>query len=105
MPKVTVRNLQSKTIDCEVKTKKLLDILLSEVDWMHSCGGKGRCTTCSAVIISGKEHLSPLTEVEIKYQSMDRLASNMRLSCQCLVEGDIAIDAPKPYQLPHLKYS
>jgi 2Fe-2S ferredoxin len=105
MPKVTVLNLHSKTIDCHLKTKKLLDILLSETDWMHSCGGKGRCTTCSAVIITGQENLSTLTDVELKYQKLGKITVNMRLSCQCLVEGDVEIKTPKTYQLPHLKYS
>jgi len=105
MPKITITNLHSKTIDCTDKTKKVLDILLSATDWMHSCGGKGRCTTCSIIVVEGMEGISKLSEVETKYKQLGKIDKNTRLSCQCTISNNISIEAPKRYQLPHLNYS
>ena len=70
-----------------------------------SCGGKGRCTTCKAIIVSGEENLSERTVVEEKYAQFGKLNEDERLTCQVEVSGDIRIRVPKEYQLPHLKYS
>ncbi len=105
MLEVTIKNLHSKTIHCKSKTEKLLDILLSETDWMHACGKKGRCTTCTAIVVKGKEHLSEPTEAELRFIKLGKLGENERLSCQCELSGNIEIKAPKLYQLPHLEYS
>lgn len=105
MAVVTVHNLQSKTILVKDKSEKLLNALLSETDWMHACGGKGKCTTCKATIVTGEENLEPLTEAETRFVNMGRLKQGERLTCQTLLKGDVTIAAPKEYQLPHIKYS
>ncbi|WP_421874936.1 2Fe-2S iron-sulfur cluster-binding protein [Marinoscillum sp.] len=105
MPEVTIENLHSKTIHCKSKTEKLLDILLEETDWMHACGMKGRCTTCTAIILKGHQHLNDPTEAEIRFIKLGKLGENERLSCQCQVSGDIRIRVPQAYQLPHIDYS
>ncbi|MEM7297883.1 MAG: 2Fe-2S iron-sulfur cluster-binding protein [Bacteroidota bacterium] len=105
MPKVVIANLNGKSIHCEGKREKLLDILLSETDWMHACGAKGRCTTCKAKVLSGMEHFSPRTNVETQYSKLNKLRDDERLTCQVEVAGDITIEVPKETQLPHLTYS
>lgn len=105
MPEVTIHNLHSKTIHCKSKTEKLIDILLSDTDWMHACGMKGRCTTCSVIVMSGKENLSELTDAEQRFVKLGRLEENQRLACQCMVTGDVVIKTPNLYKLPHLEYS
>ena len=106
MIKVTIHNLFGKTITCNSKTKKLLDVLQENyVDWMHACGAKGRCTTCSAIVLDGAENIEALTAPEEKFMALKRLQPNTRLSCQAVVTGDIVISAPELYKLPHQKYS
>ncbi|WP_420316947.1 2Fe-2S iron-sulfur cluster-binding protein [Ekhidna sp.] len=105
MPTVVIANLQSKTIHCEDKRESLLDILLSATDWMHACGKKGRCTTCKARILSGKEHLSEKTRPELQYTKLNKLREDERLTCQTLISGDVKVAVPKETQLPHLNYS
>ena len=105
MPVVVIANLNGKSIHCEGKREKLLDILLSKTDWMHACGAKGRCTSCKAKIISGMEHLGPRTTVETQYLKLNKLREDERLPCQVEVTGDITIEVPKETQLPHLSYS
>ncbi len=105
MAKVTVDNLKIKAIPCKDKREKLLYILLSATDWMHACGGKGRCTTCKAKVLEGSENLSERTEAELKYLKINRLNEDERLTCQVTLNGDITIAVPNEYQLPHLTYS
>ena len=106
MPLITVENLHSKTIDCQSKKERLLDILLSETDWMHACGGKGRCTTCKAEFIKGIESLGELTDAERKFSSAGKLNPNERLTCQVFPnQMDLVINVPESSKLPHLSYS
>lgn len=106
MIQVTIDNLSGKTIYCNSKSEKLLDILQeNRIDWMHACGKKGRCTTCTAIILSGAENLEDRTLAEENFASQNRLAQNSRLSCQAIVKGDIVVKVPDLYKLPHISYS
>lgn len=105
MPKITIKNLGQKTVLFE-KPSNLLSILQdNQIDWMHACGGKGRCTTCSAIVHTGSVNLASRTEVEEKYLSLGRIKESYRLACQTICHGDIEISTPKAYKLPHLSYS
>ncbi|MFD2512964.1 2Fe-2S iron-sulfur cluster-binding protein [Pontibacter locisalis] len=106
MPKLTVQNLAN----LEVKVgegQTLLKALQSQhIDWMHACGGKGRCTSCRIIVLQGMEHLGPLTESEVRYRNNSRLKDNERLTCQCtLAAGDATGKVPDQTKLPHLTYS
>lgn len=104
MPEIIIANLQSKTIHSEKKSERLLDVLLRETDWMHACGGKGRCTTCKARIIEGMESLSPKNNNEKRFFKLNKLRADERLACQVSLVGDLKIEVPKETQLPHLTY-
>ena len=104
MPKIIIANLQSKTIQSDEKRESLLNILLKETDWMHACGGKGRCTTCKIRVLEGHEHFTPLTPSEKQYFKLNKLQQNDRLACQVVVKGDVVLEVPKETQLPHLMY-
>ena len=104
MPKISIANLQSKTIQSDEKRESLLNILLKETDWMHACGGKGKCTTCKFTVLEGPENISPLTPSEKQYLKLDKLRQDERLACQVVLKGDVSIAVPKETQLPHLSY-
>ncbi len=106
MNTIIIENLQSKAIHCNTKTKKLLEILQeNQIDWMQACGGKGRCTTCKAIIHEGFENFSPLSPFEERCRENNAIKENERLSCQAEVTGDVIISVPEQYKLPHLTYS
>ncbi len=104
MANIILDNLQSKRIITKDKSEKLLHILLRETDWMHACGGKGRCTTCKMQVLEGSENLSEITEAEKKYIKLNKLHSDERLACQVSTNGDLTIRVKKENQLPHLRY-
>lgn len=107
MASIVIRNLSEKTIQNPNLSKPLLWIFLENgIDWMHACGGKGRCTTCKAVILKGGENLIPKSPVELRYESQNQLAANERLCCQTKITGgEIEIEVPESSKLPHLNYS
>lgn len=105
MATITIRNLFDRTIEAVPEKSLLKHFQDIRLDWMHACGGKGRCTTCKVIVLSGAENLSQLTPAEIRYKNMKALADGERLSCQVRPLGDIVVRVPEEYKLPHLTYS
>ena len=104
MPKITITSLK-KEIFCVEKIHTVLAVIQdNSIDWMHTCGAKGNCTTCIIVVSKGQENLSALTKNELYYKSISMLRKNERLACQCTLAGDIVIQVPRSNRLPHLQY-
>jgi 2Fe-2S ferredoxin len=105
MPRIVIANWAEKTLEVTDLSKTLLRHLQDHnLDWMHACGGKGRCTTCKARIIQGHENLTPITPSEQKYRQLGALKEHERLSCQTLIQGDVTLTVPDEYKLPHIRY-
>lgn len=107
MAKIVIQNLHERTLEEPNLAKPLLWIFLENgLDWMHACGGKGRCTTCKAVIVTGGENLLPKSPAELRYEGQQLLAHNERLCCQAkLLQGELEIRVPDEGKLPHVQYS
>jgi len=106
MVKIVIENLGQKEIIVNDSGKPVLRLIQeSGVDWMTDCGGKGRCTTCRAIVISGGENLTPNSPAELKYRGLGLLQSNERLMCQVRIKGDLVLRVPDDSKLPHMKYS
>jgi ferredoxin, 2Fe-2S len=106
MPILTVQNLADLKVKVEAGQTLLKALQAEGVDWMHACGGKGRCTTCRIIVTQGLEHFGPLTDSEKRYRSNHRLKDNERLTCQCiLTDGDAVGKVPEQTKLPHMNYS
>ena len=117
MVKIVIENLGQKEIIVNEPNKPALRLIQEAgVDWMTDCGGKGRCTTCKAIVVAGGENLTPVTPAETKYRGMGLLHSNERLMCQTRLRdalwrsegspnGDITLRVPDEFKLPHMKYS
>jgi ferredoxin, 2Fe-2S len=106
MPKIVIDNLFGKVLEVTEQNKTVLQHFQdNQIDWMHSCGGKGRCTTCKVCVIAGLTSFSPLTAAEERYIQVRALNSNERLTCQARIHDDIIVKAPEEYKLPHMRYS
>ena len=96
MVKIVIENLGKKELLVnDLQLSVLRHIHSHFLDWMHACGGKGRCTTCKMIVLSGMEKINPLTVAELKYRNQGALANNERLACQSFVMGDIHIRVPE----------
>jgi len=79
------------------------------VDIDSVCGGRAICGRCQVVvtegelakhgIVSGRDKLTPAGEAEQRYRARRGLADDRRLSCQALIQGDLAIDVPETSQV------
>jgi 2Fe-2S ferredoxin len=105
MPTIVIENWKSKTLVVTDTTISLLrHFHINRLDWMHSCGGKGKCTTCKVIVLEGHEHFSQLTPAENRYRSIGALQANERLSCQVRVLGDVKVAVAEENKLPHIEY-
>jgi 2Fe-2S ferredoxin len=106
MPQLVIENLHERVIEVLDSSKSILQLAQAErIDWMHACGGKGRCTTCRVQVLDGMEHLHALTEAEQGFRAKGRLAEDERLSCQVKPTGDLRVYIPDACKFPHLNYS
>ncbi len=106
MVKIIIENLGQKELPLTENNKTALhQFQINYIDWMHECGGKGRCTTCKMIVLEGMENLSGQTQAEKKYEQEGLLKRNERLACQVRVTGELRIRVPDESKLPHIKYS
>ena len=105
MPLLTILNLPGARLEVPPGHSMLAALQGAGYDWLHACGGKGRCTTCRVRVEAGEEFLSPLAPAELRYQALGRLSADERLTCQArLVGGEVRARVPVPTQLPHVRY-
>ncbi|MEY4929787.1 MAG: hypothetical protein RI909_511 [Bacteroidota bacterium] len=106
MVKIVIENLAQKELLEVDPSKSILRVVQDHsIDWMHACGGKGRCTTCKMMVVEGMDQLSRLTPAELKYRDLDQLAENERLACQARALGSCRIRVPDESKMPHMKYT
>ncbi|GAB3841875.1 2Fe-2S iron-sulfur cluster-binding protein [Hymenobacter jeollabukensis] len=105
MPTLTVQNLPGGPINVQPGQTLLRALHDAGHDWMHACGGRGRCTTCRIELLSGADCLAPPTAHELRYLTTGRLAATARLTCQAqLLEGEVVGRVPEATKLPHVQY-
>jgi ferredoxin, 2Fe-2S len=105
MVKIVIENMAGKEVIGKAGSSALRLLHENGVDWMHACGGKGRCTTCKMIVIMGAEALGPLTDTEKRYRTKNELGFTERLACQAKVTAVCHIQVPEEYKLPHLTYT
>ena len=102
---ITIENLFNKVLEVSDRSKSLLKHFQDhQTDWMHACGGKGRCTTCKVVVREGLEYFSPLSPAEQRYRIQGALSDSERLACQATISGDVTLAVPPECHLPHVLY-
>jgi ferredoxin len=89
MPALTVEDVGT----FEVPDGKRLVLALEEnanIDQLHACGGRARCTTCRVVFLQGE----PLTHTQAEVAALAaRGLTGVRLSCQILCDHDMTVRA------------
>jgi ferredoxin len=105
MPKVTVVDFMGEVVKeftVEKGTKLLKALIENEIDIVHSCGGKAKCTTCRITARKGiprkvtqaqKDRFARM--VEKGQPQFD--APQMFLSCQTIVENDMTLSVAEEF--------
>ncbi|UYZ61692.1 (2Fe-2S)-binding protein [Hymenobacter weizhouensis] len=110
MPTLTVQNLPAGPISTSAGATLLASVQAAGHDWLHACGGRGRCTTCRVEVLHGPDHLTPPTEAELRYRAAGRLLPTERLTCQARLlptaapAAEVVVRVPRAVQLPHVQY-
>ncbi|WP_346819662.1 2Fe-2S iron-sulfur cluster-binding protein [Rapidithrix thailandica] len=107
MSYLIVKNLKHLVLSFKDKSETLLKkIQEHNIDWMHACGAKGRCTSCRVEVVKGGEVLSELTQSEQRMRDLGRLKAHERLTCQATFreEGEVEVRIPKMCQFKHMEY-
>ncbi|MBL7850304.1 MAG: (2Fe-2S)-binding protein [Cyclobacteriaceae bacterium] len=106
MVKIVIENLGQKEVPVTRPDWPVLRHLQEhQIDWMHACGAKGRCTTCRMKVLQGGDSLGPVTPAEQKYRKAGLLREDERLACQAVVTANLVIRVPDDSKLPHLNYT
>ena len=106
MPTITIKNLDNKSISYNDTNQTILSVLHeNNIDWMHSCGAKGRCTTCKMIVHNGLAEMNTESNFEKQYRSIGQLQPNERLTCQTQATEDLIISVPESSKMPHINYS
>ena len=106
MARIMIENLFKKTFVVADYNKTLLRHFKDNyIDWMHACGGKGRCTTCKLIVLEGAGYFGDLTGAEEQYLRQGELKPRERLACQAKIRGNISLLVPQECHLPHITYS
>ncbi len=105
MPKVTVVDFMGdvqKEFTVESGTKLLKALIDHEVDIVHTCGGKAKCTTCRVTIHKGV----PTKKTQAQKERFEKLIASGQpqfdhpavfLACQVVVENDMTVSASETF--------
>lgn len=89
MPKLTVEGVG--TVDVPAGKRLVLALEQdAQIDQLHACGGRARCTTCRVEFVSGEP--AAKTKAEMAALSA-RGHVGVRLSCQILCDHDMTVRA------------
>ncbi len=105
MPKVTVVDFMGEVVKeftVENGTKLLKALIEHEIDIVHSCGGRAKCTTCRVTARKGiprkvTQAQKELFERKIETGQPQFDAPQVFLSCQVLVEKDMTVSVSEEY--------
>jgi adenylate cyclase len=64
---------------------------LNGIPHPSSCGGRGRCSSCRVLVLSGDEKADPPSMLEKRMLDRIRAPRQVRLACQYKPKGDVAI--------------
>lgn len=89
MPQLTVENVGT----FEVEAGKRLVLALTEdaeIDQLHACGGKAKCTTCRVEFLAGEP--AKMTKAERDVLTAKGVTQpGVRLSCQIPIDQDMTV--------------
>jgi ferredoxin len=113
MPKIIVLNEQKKEIEVPAGTNLRIALRQADVqvykgiDKYLNCRGLGLCGTCAVLVKKGMDHLSKKSFIEKFNFTLNPKTSfavighedEMRLACQCTVEGDVEVEVRPSFNL------
>jgi len=85
-------NKGKRVLEVEGGGPLLAALLAQDIFIPSACGGRGSCGVCKVTVTAGG---GPVLPTETPYLAKEELARGVRLSCQCKVRSDLAIEIPE----------
>lgn len=95
MPAITFQPM-GRVVEVEPGCTILEAAIRSDLFLRHVCGGIMNCATCRTKVLSGAGNLSPMSKGEKKRLAELYAPSNVRLSCQAQIHGDVVVEISVP---------
>jgi len=80
-----------RIIETDSATSILQTSLNNGILHTHVCGGNAKCSTCRVLILEGLEYCCSRNEKEQKMADRRKFSPNVRLACQTVLSGDVAL--------------
>jgi adenylate cyclase len=80
-----------RLIETDDATSILQTSLNNGIPHTHVCGGNAKCSTCRVLVLEGLEHCCSRNEKEQKMADRRKFSNNVRLACQTILSGDVAV--------------
>lgn len=81
------------TIEVPVGTRVMEAVEQAKATLPFGCR-LGSCGTCRCILVAGAENVNALTQdEEILFENLTHVASNERLACQLIINGDVSIQS------------
>lgn len=93
MPRVTLKP-SGRVLEAPRKINLLKFLHDQGIPVGSACGGKGLCASCKLEVLNGEKNLSRPKDKELELLERNGLGTQVRISCQCTILGDIEISAP-----------
>lgn len=90
--KISFRKAHLQSFEVERGVNLMKALLEAGRPVASSCGGEGICAKCKMSVVQGAQNLNPPNEQEHLLKEREGLALQERISCQCVVLGDVEID-------------
>ncbi|MGQ9922187.1 MAG: adenylate/guanylate cyclase domain-containing protein [Desulfobacca sp.] len=82
---------EARQIEAEADETILQALLRHNILQAHICGGKGRCSTCRVLILTGLEYCTPRTRREQRLAERLHFPPEIRLACQTRLTGPVRL--------------
>jgi ferredoxin len=92
MPRVTLADT-GESVECEPGTLLIRACKPLGIAVPNLCANRGLCATCVAVVVDGASNLSKATRHERAALRWIGAPTNVRLTCQAEVRGDVTVRA------------
>ena len=90
MPRIHYQS-DDRIIETDSATSILQTSLNNGILHTHVCGGNAKCSTCRVLILEGLEYCCSRNEKEQKMADRRKFSPNVRLACQTVLSGDVAL--------------
>lgn len=88
-----IRFLKNRpVVQVEAGANLMRALLAAGVPVASSCNGAGVCGKCKIRVPLNEENLSPMSTDELFILEKNGIGKGFRISCQCLVQGDVTVD-------------